>query len=315
MNKMPCFFFILSLLFLGACSGLQPNPEDLTATVTPTDSAAVPISDTPTPLPDILETSLERVHNAKYQLGLLDQIRVVQLTDGRYQEGSPGNENYLSVAVTEFVTWGDLTADGQNEVVAIITENYGFVGTFVFLVVFQYIDDEAVFLTSVFLDDRPMINALVVEDGRVFIDVVIHDRDDPSCCPSLATTRRYFLNGFNMILTNYTTLTPTGKSREITIEAPVEEIQVSGVIRIKGSVTIAPFENNLIYRVYDLGGVELSAGPVNVEAAGLGAPGSFVKAIDLGDILTNTSIRITVEDINVADGSLFALDSVILQVR
>jgi len=95
----------------------------------------------------------------------------------------------------------------------------------------------------------------------------------------------------------------------------VDGAQVSGIIRLFGNVTIAPFENNLVYRVYDLGGVELSAGPVNVETPNLGAPGTFEKAVDLGSIITNTTIRIQVEDRNATDGSLFAMDSVVLQVR
>jgi len=95
----------------------------------------------------------------------------------------------------------------------------------------------------------------------------------------------------------------------------VKGAQVSGIIRLFGNITIAPFENNLVYRVYDLGGVELSAGPINVETIGLGAPGQFEKAVDLGNIINNTTIRIQVEDRNVADGSLFAMDSVFLQVR
>jgi hypothetical protein len=52
-----------------------------------------------------------------------------------------------------------------------------------------------------------------------------------------------------------------------------------------------------------------------VDAPELGAPGTFEKAIDLGNIITNTTLRIQVEDRNEADGSLFAMDSVILQVR
>jgi hypothetical protein len=131
----------------------------------------------------------------------------------------------------------------------------------------------------------------------------------------LETTRRYQLIGINLVTRDYSTKTPVGHPRTISIEAPVDGIEVSGIVRIKGNITIAPFENNLIYRVFDMGGVELSAGPINVDAPEMGAPGTFEKAIDLGYILTNTSVRITVEDINVADGSLFAMDSVILQVR
>jgi len=135
------------------------------------------------------------------------------------------------------------------------------------------------------------------------------------CCPTFATNRHYFWNGNNLILSDYSTVTPTGQPRKITLEAPVEGAEVSGIIRLKGNVTVAPFENNLIYRIYDLGGVELSVGPVTVDTSGLGAPGTFEKAIDLGNILKNTSIRIAVQDINAENGSLFAMDSIVLKVR
>jgi hypothetical protein len=309
--------FLLGILtiFLGACSMFQrpatPQPTPLPATPT----LAVPTPVIPTPLPDAPGISPEDVRNSEYQLGFSDQIRTVQLTDGKYQENSADGTGYLSVSVTDFIARGDLNGDGENEAVAIVAEDYGGSGTFVFLAVYQYLNDKAVFLTSIFLDDRPRINHLAVEKGEIFVDIVIHGKDDPMCCPTLATTRKYLLNGVNLILTNYTTETPAGQPREITIDAPVEGAQVSGIVRLLGNITIAPFENNLVYRVYDLGGVELSAGPVNVEATDLGAPGRFEKAIDLGNIITNTTVRIEVQDINVADGSLFAMDSVMLLVR
>jgi hypothetical protein len=255
------------------------------------------------------------VRNSAYQLGFFDQIRMVPLKDGQYLEGESGNTDYISVSVTDYIARGDLNGDGENEAVAVVAENYGGSGTFVFLAVYQYLNNEAVFLSSIFLDDRPLINALAVEDGEIFVDAVVHNADDPMCCPTLATTRHFRLNGVNLILTNFTTLTPASELRQITIEAPVDSAQVSGIIRLLGNISIAPFENNLVYRVYDLGGVELSAGPITVESAGPGAPGEFEKAVDLGDILTDTTVRIAVEDRSAADDSLLALDSIFLQVR
>ncbi len=315
MMKTRSLFLVIGMLFLGACSALQTPMTDQVAPIPATATLAVPTPKPPTPTPDIPGISLEQVRNSEYQLGLLDQIRTVQLTDGRYQEGVQGNEDYLSVSVSDFIARGDLNGDSENEAVAIVTENYGNSGTFVFLAVYQYLNDEPVFVTSIFIDDQPLFDELAIEDGEIFVDVAMHNTDDPTCCPSIETRRLYWLNGVNLILTNYSTETPAGDPRVIDIEAPVDGIQVSGIIRLKGNITISPFENNLIYRVYDLGGVELSVGPINVESIGLGAPGTFEKAIDLGNILTNTTVRITVEDINVKDGSLFAMDSVILQVR
>ena len=315
MPKIKRYLLLTLILSLDACTMFRKVPTDQPTPefVTPTLASPTPVI--PTPLPDVPGISPEQVRNSEYQLGFLDQVRMVKLTDGQYQEGDPGSVDYISVTLTDFIARGDLNGDGEDEAVAIIAENYGGSGTFVFLAVYQYLNEEAVFLTSIFLDDRPIINHLEVDDGEVIVDAIVHNRGDPMCCPTLATTRSYYLNGINLILTSYSTETPTGEPRAITIKAPVNGAQVSGIIRLFGEVSIAPFENNLVYRVYDQGGVELSAGPVNVDASDLGAVGTFEKAVDLGSIITNTTVRIEVQDINVADDSLFAMDSVTLIVK
>lgn len=315
MPKIKRYLLLTLILSLDACTMFRKVPTDQPTPefVTPTLASPTPVI--PTPLPDVPGISPEQVRNSEYQLGFLDQVRMVKLTGGQYQEGDPGSVDYISVNVTDFIARGDLNGDGEDEAVAIIAENYGGSGTFVFLAAYQYLNEEAVFLTSIFLDDRPIINHLEVDDGEVIVDAIVHNRGDPMCCPTLATTRSYYLNGINLILTSYSTETPTGEPRAITIKAPVNGAQVSGIIRLFGEVSIAPFENNLVYRVYDQGGVELSAGPVNVDASDLGAVGTFEKAVDLGSIITNTTVRIEVQDINVADDSLFAMDSVTLIVK
>ncbi len=313
--KMGRIFLLFGILLLGACTMFQtPTPQPPTP-LPATATLAIPTPVVPTPLPDAPGIGPTDVRNAQYQLGFSDQVRTVQLEDGQYQDENLTGTDYVSVIVTDFIVRGDLTGGGENEAVAIIAENYGGSGTFVFLVVYQFINGEAVFLTSTFLDDRPLINHLAVEDGEIFVDVVIHAKDDPLCCPTKATTRRYFLNGVNLILTSYSTQTPAGEPRAIIIEEPVNTAQVSGIVRLRGNITIAPSDVNLIYRIYDLGGVELSAGPVDVDTPGTDAPGTFEKAVDLGSILTDTTIRIEVQGINRADNSLFAMDSVLLQIR
>jgi len=315
MAKMGRFLLLLAALTLTACSALGTPIPDQTAPETATVPSTVPSPEQSTATPDIPGISVAQVRNSEYQLGFSNELRTVPLTDGQYLEGEPSGSDYVSVTMTDFIARGDLNGNGENEAVAIVAENYGGSGTFVFVAVYQYAKEQATFLTSIFLDDRPMINGLAVEDGEIFVDATIHGTDDPMCCPTQATKRHYLLNGLNLTLTDYSTYTPTGDPRAITIEAPVDGAQVSGLVRLKGSITIAPFENNLVYHIYDLGGVELSAGPVPVEAPDLGAPGTFEKAVDLGNILTNTAVRIAVEDRNAADNSLIAMDSVLLQVR
>jgi len=315
MTKLRHTYPLIGILLLGACTMFRTPTPDPPTPLPATATLAIPTPVVPTPLPDAPGIGPTQVRNSLYQLGFSDQIRSVQLENGQYQEGTLSGADYVSVTVTDFVVRGDLNGDGENEAVAIIAENYGGSGTFVFLVVYQFINDEAVFLTSIFLDDRPLINNLAVEDGEIFVDVVIHAKDDPMCCPTKAITRHYLLNGVNLILTSYSTQTPAGEPRVIIIEEPVNTAQVSGIVRLRGNITITFSEMNLIYRIYDLGGVELSAGPVDVDAPDPGAPGTFEKAVDLGSILTDTTIRIEVQGINKADNSLFAMDSVLLQVR
>ena len=86
-------------------------------------------------------------------------------------------------------------------------------------------------------------------------------------------------------------------------------------MRIKGNVTIAPFENNLSYHIFDVGGVELSTGAVTITAKTPGGPGTFDSVIDLGGILTGAVIRIEVQDVSADDGSLLSMDSVELVVK
>jgi hypothetical protein len=116
-------------------------------------------------------------------------------------------------------------------------------------------------------------------------------------------------------ITNYATFTPDGRPRTIQIESPADGTEVSSSVQLKGSVAIAPFENNLAYSIKDGAGVELSRGSVNVTAADPGGPGTFDATIPLGTILSSTVIFIEIQDISAADGSLLAMDSVELVVK
>jgi hypothetical protein len=221
----------------------------------------------------------------------------------------------MSIALTDFVAIGDLDEDGTAEIAALVSENYGGTGVFVFLAVYADIDGVLTFQASTIVDDRPQLNALSIENGEIFLDAVIHGTDDPMCCPTLKTMRHYRLVDNQLDMTDYTTFTPDGKPRTITIESPTDGSEVFTSVQMKGQVAIAPFENNLAYRIFDVSGIELSAGPVAVSAPDLGAPGTFEAVIPLGRALSDSIIRIEVQDLSAADGSLLAMDSVELVVK
>jgi hypothetical protein len=304
---------VLLLVVLVACRPATPPPTLSAGTQGAPDSVvespAGPVRSTSLPA-EALE-----IRDAEYELGASDAPRVVQLTDGRFEQGTPGSDDYMSVAVTDFVALGDLTADGTDEAVALISENYGGSGVFVFLAVYAGGEDGWVFDASAMVDDRPQIRALSIANNEIFLDAVIHGANEPMCCPTLRTTRHYRFVDNQLDLIDYTTFTPDGRPRTITIESPIDGTEVFTSVPIKGSVAIAPFENNLIYRIVDVSGIELSAGAIAVAAPDPGAPGTFDTIIPLGRVLSGAVIRLEVQDVSAADGSLLAMDSVELVVK
>lgn len=267
----------------------------------------------PTPIPAL---TAEQLKNAQYQLGARDDHAVVQLTDGKFQQGTDATTlDFAYIALTDFVSVGDITGDGLDEVAAIFLENYGGTGNFGLLAIYSNVNSLPVFLTSTFIDDRPMINSMSIENGEVFLDAIVHGFDDGGCCPTLSTTRRYALVNNQLRIVNYTTTTPNGAQRTIEILTPANGVEISGHVQVTGNVSIAPFENNLSYFIYDEAGNEVARGPVPVTAPDLGAPGTFDVTIALEGIPAGSTVYLEIQDISAADGSWLAMDAVKLLVK
>lgn len=296
---------LLLVLFLMGCRPVQAP----TATAPAIEATVTSMA--PTAAPD----GAALIRNAQYQLGVPDSLQVVQLQDGKFEQGTAGGSDFISVQLTNFAATGDLDGDGSDEIAALISENFGGTGVFVFLAIYKNVNGTPKFLTSSVVDDRPQLNALTIENGEVFLDSIIHAMDDPMCCPTLRTTRHYRLINDQLDVSDVTTFTPDGRPRTITIESPADGTEIFSTVQVKGSVTIAPFENNLIYSIKDGTGIELSRGAVAVIAPDLGAPGTFDEQISIGSIISGTIITIEIQDRSAADDSLLAMDSVQLVVK
>lgn len=303
---------ILSII---GCTPASPSGTADPASLTSSPEVTVPSPLPPTALPPLTGISPQQIRNAEYQLGFTDVPRTVLFTNGIFQQGAAGTADFMEIRVTDFIALGDINGDGVNEAAALISENYGGTGVFVFLALYVEQNGQPVFLTSVFIDDRPAVDGVRFENGEIFLHVTTHGAEDPFCCPTLRNERHYRLINNQLEMTDYVTFTPDGRPRTITIESPANGSDVFSSVQLRGSVAIAPFENNLAYRIYDVGGVELSAGAITVAAADPGAPGTFDQMIPLGNILSGAVIRIEIQDISAADGSLFAMDSVELVVK
>lgn len=276
-------------------------------------SDIIPAGGLPTPPPQL---TADQLKNVQYQLGGRDDNTMVQLTNGQYQQGTDATTlDFAYAGLTEFISLGDLTGDGMNEAAAIFIENYGGTGNFAFLAIYTNVNGLPVFLYSILIDDRPIINSIAIENGEVFLDAITHGFEDGGCCPTLPTTRRYALVNNQLRLTNYTTAILDGTKRTIEITSPVNEIVSTGSVQLSGTISIAPFENNLSYFIYNEAGNQLAAGPVTVTAPDLGAAGTFNESITLAGIPAGTTVYLEIQDTSAADGTILALDAVKLVVK
>ena len=293
----------LSLLFgTSACSLASAIP------LTPTPTVFVIPTSTVPPVPPL---TAAQVLNAEYTLtGFDNATHAYRFVDGKFSQGldatAPG---FVSMTIGEQVAFGDLDGDGAADAAVTIAENFGGSGVFVFAAAVLNDNGQPRHVASTLIDDRPQINQLEIRDGGIFLDLVVHGPSDAMCCPTFPVTRTYELIGNALVMTDATSRTPDGQDRLITIEQPRAGDLVSGALTLSGSVTIAPFENTLRYRVYNAEGNELASGPLTVTAAEMGGPGTFSATLDLNNFPPGV-MHIELSDLSAADGSVLALASV-----
>jgi hypothetical protein len=256
--------------------------------------------------------TVEMLKNGTY---LLPQAgETVTLVDGRYDRAE-SMEDLLHVELRDPIAFGDLDGDGAEDAAFLLSENLGGTGFFVSLLAIRNDGGNPVQAASEFIEDRPQINGLTIVAGRIAADLVIHGHQDPMCCPTLPAVAVYRLAVNKLVLIRFTTQTPGGEERAITITGPAGGSAVSGSVQVSGSITISPFENNLTYKIIDASDNELAMGPVPVQSEDIGAPGTFNATISLAGIPAGAMIRLEISDISMADGSLLAMDSVALRVE
>ena len=290
-----------------------PIPPTATPPATVTEIPAPP---TATPAPSTLID--DQLRNATLTVMGSDQIlRTITLQDGKYQEGTdPAQSGYVSVILGEKIAFGDLNADGVGDAAITIAENYGGSGVFVSVVAVLNEGGQPNAVATALVDDRPMINDLSIKNGEIFVDATIHDTNDAMCCPSLPSTRNYRLIENELVLSRFTTKTPDGAERVITITSPANGAEISGAFVMKGTVTVSPFENSLVYSVFLPGTKDpVAQAGFTINGDGLGGPGSFELPLDFSAAGFNGPARIEIADLSPADGSYLALNTLYLTLK
>lgn len=253
--------------------------------------------------------SVEGLKNMPYVLPVSG--RNVILIDGAYEGGSGGD--YVLANLGQEIAFGDLDGDGLEDAAVTLAENMGGSGVFVSLVTVFHGDGVRLQGAHMMLGDRVIVSALDIQEGQIEVSLLRHAEDDPLCCPTIAARQRYIVTPGGLILTHVVSLTRSGEEIEISIEEPQPEETLPAVMQVKGSVTIAPFENTLVYRLQDEAGALLAEGALMVRSEDLGAPGTFDATVDLSSVQPGSSFWLTVNDLSMVDGAIVAMDAVALR--
>jgi uncharacterized protein (DUF697 family) len=295
-------------LVLSACS----QPTTAVQTAEPSAPTAVPLPQA-TLTAALQPVTEEAVLNGTYTIQ--DGKQTVQLANGKYESGN--GSDYVVATVDPPVTFGDLNGDGVTDAVAVLAENYGGSGTFLTLVPVLAAPEGASPQKGISLGDRVQVQSVSISGGTVSVSLLAQGPNDPMCCPSQAQTRTYeYLQGTGMVLMSVTSQTANGLTRTIIINTPAAGSDVTSPMPLSGSVTIAPFENNLVVKLYDASGTQISASPLPVTAAEMGGPGTFSTSVDLAAASVPAGmVRVEVVDTSPADGSILALAAVYVNFK
>jgi hypothetical protein len=146
--------------------------------------------------------SPQELANATYQ-GIYEQP--VTLTDGAYA-GEPFVEGGASRPTVTFIegpiAYGDINGDGQDDAAALLAENSGGSGTFVYLAAVVSQDGQPVNVATTLLGDRVQVESLKIENKQIVVEMVQAGPDDPMCCPSQQVVKTYELQGDQLVETS-----------------------------------------------------------------------------------------------------------------
>ena len=306
------------VLVLLACSvqidTTNPPPISITDTLVPsstvTETPTLP-SLTPSPLPPSgPELSLDSLRNATYYAPFYG--RTVTLVNGSYSEGS-GATAY-SVQMLDVYAFGDLNGDGKFDAAVILAENGGGSGVFESVVAVIDLDGAPHQTGLVQLGDRVLVNSAIISSGVIHLNMIVDGPNDPACCPSQPEMQSFWLLGNNLWLMRVTS-GPTGVERSINITYPSNWVDVTNPFTVNGNVPISPFENTLNYAIYLPDGTKVNESSLLVSSAGMGTPGTFSQTLNLSSAGISGQVVIQFKDLSAADGSILALDSVVVNLH
>jgi len=118
----------------------------------------------------------------------------VTLVDGVW-EGEPWVEGGAARPrvglARDFLVRGDVDVDGADEALVVVWQSSGGSGTFNYVALVDAFEGAWRNTATTALGDRVKVTGATIAPGRVEVEVIEHDEDDPACCPTRHATRRY----------------------------------------------------------------------------------------------------------------------------
>ena len=144
--------------------------------------------------------SPESLANATY-MSEWTEGGTVTLENGEFEApAAPGSASMIQVGLTEYIAYGDLTADGVDDAAVILWSSGGGSGTFYDLAAMVDQDGVPVNVATAPLGDRVTVNSLAIQDGQIVVDYVRPGPNDPACCPSEHVVEAYELHAGQLLL-------------------------------------------------------------------------------------------------------------------
>ena len=339
------------VLFAAGCSADPATTTSQTAPAETSSTETTPPSGGTTTVPSLPGDeglTLDQVRNAACVVEFEGGILSFTLVDGSYQSGEGGGDpsqaDRVKVTMADAVAFGDLNGDRVGDAAIAIRvsvgdsnaggngqgngqggsqggdddQDPGNKGATTYVIALVSEGGEPVHAGYHLLGIGARVDGLAIADGKIAVDATVPGPEDQNGNPKVAVTATLRLppgGGGVLLHTGQTSETPAGDVREITVTSPAPGAAVSGAFTIEGRVTIAPFENNLVYHAYDGQMTERAVGPVMVDAPDLGAPGTFSVVLDLASTGYTGPLFVTLSDLSAADGSILALASVELTLE
>ena len=307
------------------------SPEAGGSSTTAGSSTSVPptVSSTVGTPPPGRGLTLAEVKNAGITLEFEEELLTFALANGSYERGEGGHGgSWLKVTLLDVSAFGDLNGDGLDDAALVLTIRHGATGNgpaassdsddptaSEYVVALLAQEGGPAEAGSHPLGAGARVDTLSIVDGEILLEARVPGPEDPgggAQVPIAAVLQLPFYPSVDgrLLHVSQSSKTPSGDLREIVITAPQPGASVVGTCVIEGTVSIAPFENNLVYHVYDTAMTELGVGPVAVDAPDYGAPGTFEVVLDLNSLGCSGQVWVTVSDLSAADGSLLAMDAV-----